>query len=1462
MLASTFMDMVLGLDIHFEIVPMSPAPVPIPNPFVGMVWDPGGLLTSQAMGLAAALLAGTPPRGPVLINSMPATTVGTNAKNSMGVPHILMPPGVSWAPMPKLPKPSFKGPAPLPGSPVAPEGDAVCVFGSPTVTLMGTSAVRMGDKAMSCGEPVRLPSSTVLAIPKGPPVMIGGPPALSVSEALGALLKSKWIAGYLHDLLSRMSPGRLRSLLSWAVCTLTGHPVDVATGRMMTDHVDFELPGALPLIFKRIYSSGCANRQGPLGHGWSHSLDQAVWLERGKVIYLDVEGREIEIDTFDFPDHLAPVGQVIFEPINRLTLKVLGQRRYEITTASGITHEFAPVEGGSGTRRFWSRLTRLRDRGGNAIDLDYDRRGCLQWARDSAGRQIGFEHNREDRLIGVKLPHPTADGWLPHTSYAYDAHGDLVQVTDPLGHSWRFKYKGHLMVEETNRNGLAFYFAYDGFGEDAYCVRTWGDGGIYDHVIDYDKMGKVTYVTNSLGQTTTYQLNVVGCVVKVTDALGGKVTTEYDERTLRKVRETDAAGGETRWEADARGNTTKVVGPDGAEVAIAFNEDDQPVRAVDAMKGDWQWGHDQRGHLIGRVDPLQRRVQFHWSVEGQATGSGRDEGYLLGRGTAARSLRDARRPGRLVGMTDPAGQHTSIGYDAQGNVASLRTPDGAETRWQYDNLGRCVTAIDAKGNRQIRQFDSAGRVVRVHEPDGNVRELAFDGEGNVVHARDKLHDVRFTYQGMGRMSSRTEAGTTVGFQYDTEERLLAITNEHGAVYAFELGPTGHVDVERGFDGIRRQYQRDKAGRVAKVYRPAGLESAYAYDSGGRIVDIQHSDGSAEGYAYRPDGELVQAKNDAGLVTLDRDILGSLVRELAGDEWVASEYDALGMRVRVRSSKGLDQRIHRDAVGRMVGVRATLVAGNTEVPPGSEGRVTGDGGPGQVWEAKVRRDIMGLEVERSLPGGVQSRWERDNIGRPIKRELWSAGTFRKAVQYTWDIDDRLKMIIDATRGPTRYEHDKLGNLVAAVRADGKVDLRMPDAVGNLFRTADRSDRKYGPAGQVLEVRRDDGGLTNHEYDPEGNLVRKVDTDRAGTVVATWTYTWNGAGMLAKVCRPDGALVTFTYDALGRRLSKTFAGRRTRWIWDGFVPLHEWVVEWATVVRLDTTTSPTDDIQLDELAARRRQASRAARPAQGPPSQPQPASPDAAKVQGGTNQPFDRGTAEVPITWLFDPESFAPMAKLVGNERYSIITDQLGTPTAMFDTAGAEVWSASIDTYGNFVEVAGDENACPFRWPGQYKDAETGLHYNRFRYYDPDACQYVSHDPLSVRGGLNIRAYVSDPLTLVDPLGLAACGPTDTTVLGEGMTRVRGAVNDLQSQGLTARWYQAWGKNFPAGRLMTPAEEASAIARNERWLMEKIKNGVTIYDIGPQAGRATPSKFYAAEKAILAKLGIVPIPLPGY
>ena len=516
----------------------------------------------------------------------------------------------------------------------------------------------------------------------------------------------------------------------------------------------------------------------------------------------------------------------------------------------------------------------------------------------------------------MKLPHPTQPGWQTHTRYTYDGAGDLAQVTDPLGHSWRFVYKQHLLVQETNRNGLSFYFAYDGHGEDAYCVRTWGDGGIYDHLLDYDKLGKVTCVTNSQGQTTTYRMNPLGCVVKVIDALGATTSFEYDERTLWKVKETDPVGGETRWTYDARGNITQTIGPDGAEVAVEFSAHNQAGHAVDAVQGEWSWGYDERGRMIGRVDSLGRRMQFHWKAD---AGGGQDAARNGARALEAPARRQLKR---LVGVTDPAGHETTLGYDDEGNVTSLRTPDGAESRWRYDHLGRCTAALDARGNAQRREHDALGRVTRVHEPDGNLRELEYDAEGNVIRARDQQHDVRFTYQGMARVASRSEAGTRVGFVYDTEERLVAIENEHGHVYKFELGPTGRVDVESGFDGLRRQYVRDPAGRVTKVFRPADRITDYAYDPAGRLVGVQHSAGGAETYTYRPDGELVEARNDAATIKLERDPLGRIVRELMGDDWVASEYDALGMRSRVRSSRRLDQRIERNAVGQAIGVRAT------------------------------------------------------------------------------------------------------------------------------------------------------------------------------------------------------------------------------------------------------------------------------------------------------------------------------------------------------------------------------------------------------------------------------------------------------------------------------------------------------------------------------------------------------------
>ena len=190
--------------------------------------------------------------------------------------------------------------------------------------------------------------------------------------------------------------------------------------------------------------------------------------------------------------------------------------------------------------------------------------------------------------------------------------------------------------------------------------------------------------------------------------------------------------------------------------------------------------------------------------------------------------------------------------------------------------------------------------------------------------------------------------------------------------------------------------------------------------------------------------------------------------------------------------------------------------------------------------------------------------------------------------------------------------------------------------------------------------------------------------------------------------------FTYDALGRRLSKRFGAEYTQWLWDGDVPLHEWKERLPEHYDVETGESFAD---LDAAVA---------------------------SLVDATNRDF--------TTWLFEPDGHRPMAKLSGRERLSIITDHLGTPVAAYDGSGVQRFSRSLDIYGG--ELAGEGSpSIPFRYPGQYFDVETGLSYNRFRYYDPGEGVYLSVDPIGLAGGNpTLYGYVGDVNGEVDVFGL--------------------------------------------------------------------------------------------------------------
>ena len=177
------------------------------------------------------------------------------------------------------------------------------------------------------------------------------------------------------------------------------------------------------------------------------------------------------------------------------------------------------------------------------------------------------------------------------------------------------------------------------------------------------------------------------------------------------------------------------------------------------------------------------------------------------------------------------------------------------------------------------------------------------------------------------------------------------------------------------------------------------------------------------------------------------------------------------------------------------------------------------------------------------------------------------------------------------------------------------------------------------------------------------------------------------------RPDGAVVSFGYDALGRRIFKHYKQTTTNWHWDGNVPLHEW----------------KGFVSKDALS-------------------------------------------ENLITWIFEEDSFSPMAKLRGEKKYSILADHLGTPIEMYQDDGSLFWERQLNANGKTIKET-QQGSCPFLFQGQYYDAEIELAYNRFRYYDVEDGRYISQDPIGLLSGeFGFYNYVLNPNLWVDIFGL--------------------------------------------------------------------------------------------------------------
>ena len=803
-----------------------------------------------------------------------------------------------------------------------------------------------------------------------------------------------------------------------------------------------------------------------------------------------------------------------------------------------------------------------------------------------------------------------------------------------------------------------------------------------------------------------------GRVVRSYAAADGRGQTfAYDDRR-RTTRITDALGRTTCYEYDERRDIVAITGPDGVRMETPFDANGHPRGTTDPLGRQSYFRFDRRGNLVEQVDAAGSRTALEYNALDLP-----------------------------IKITDALNHAWLREYDSLGNLTAVIDPLGQGTRYEYDARGRTIVIVDARGGKKHLDWDAAGNLAGYTDCSSRAIRFAYDALGRLLSQTDAQgHHTEYAWDAAGRLLQMTEPGGAVHrYQWSPQGRLLAYTDPLGAISRYRYNAHGDPIERLDANGHRLRYEYDAAGRLTALVNENGEATRFHYDLADRLTDEIGFDGRHQRYCYNAADELTHLVEAGGsefgpgkVTRFERDALGRLTARIAEADATCQAryvYDKLGRLIQA-TNPAADIAFAYDPLGQVLSETQTLAGGTPRVLAhrydalGNRIQTTlpdervlhwlfyGSGHLHQVnleqqgqhrIIADIERDALHREVARSQ-GALTSRYEYDPMGRLTRHQASRAGLPSGRAQgiersYQYDAAGNLTARQDVVRGATHYRYDPAGRILAA---EGMVKETFAfDPAGNLLPAGSTTSKVRG---NRLTVYQD----VRYDYDGHGNVTQR----RKGAHEEA-RLTWNADHQLleATVTRHGTTQTTrYAYDALGRRVRKSDAFGSTVYLWDG------------------------------DLMIEGRRGNKA-------------------------------------NLYLFEPHSFVPLATVQDDRIYWYQCDQIGAPLELTDESGRIVWAADYKVWGEVQlrktgtddgghrwQIAQKSQSTveqPFRLQGQQFDEETGLHYNRFRYYDPGVGRFVSQDPIGLNGGFNLFLFVNNPLSWIDPLGL-----TGTTIDGVG------------------------------------------------------------------------------------------------
>jgi RHS repeat-associated protein len=831
---------------------------------------------------------------------------------------------------------------------------------------------------------------------------------------------------------------------------------------------------------------------------------------------------------------------------------------------------------------------------------------------------------------------------------------------------------------------------------------------------------------------------------RIIDSVGRIITATHDEE--RRLSQLMLHRGPhhsaellLRNDYDERGDLIGVTHSSGAGYSFRYDESHRMIRRTGRKGFSFRFDYDQEGRCIrASGDNQLYEVNLEYVIPGRVTRVTRGDGgvwtYLFDEAGALTQIQDPLdgvqqfvrdKSGRLQSKVDPAGNVTRLTYVAGAPTAEIdlfghrielpRDPTGT------DPLGHRVAANPAE--YEFGRFLDLDAVVLPSALEAMSVDLADWARNSIVRTDASTGGEALTAFPVRPLGVKWWPAPDRGRVFNDFGKLEAQQDSDGRVRRWTYDASGNISAFTDFDGGKWEYEYGAWHLLMSLTNPVGAKTSFTFTSQARMASCTDAGGSRTNYSYDLKDQLIEVRRHGQVrETYKRDAAGNLLEKRAGDGrvLVSLEIGPANLPTRRLLSSGGEHVFQYTKSGRYK--RAATVKDIVEFDYDAFGNRRLDKRNGLGVEHRFERRFA--VAESVIFDRFRVAYRRRDHGTMLITD--PGGQSQSIRRLPHGLVER--RFSNGTQEVAQYDH--LGRcLVKTVRrhtgpvwtrrfewsGEGALRRVRDSAIGEIrheYDAAHRLRRRILPGAQVEE----------YDFDPADNLLRKpgldslsmgtgnrvasacgfaIEYDDRNHVAVMRTpagivrYTYDSRDQLVAVDTPHGKW-TAEYDALGRRTRKTWAGRTTEFYWNTDQLLAE--VHQDGHVRLYVYADPL---------------------------------------------------AVTPLLFMDYDAIDAPPES---GRRYNVLTEQTGTPCVIEADDGTRAWTADIEPFGRIRINAGATIEVNLRFPGHYFDAEIGLHYNRFRYYQPVWGRYLQSDPWGTAGGFNLYAYPTNPLLSVDVRGL--------------------------------------------------------------------------------------------------------------